>query len=334
MQKIPEYLFPGMSEDVKKEAQNKEFVENSYYITISALQKCIRRGLTKESLTWAKVGLVLSPQRLFQRFHTILFEECALDFDLLKKFHETKCVAGDHQTILKFVALMCDARKADNSTCALSLMIVGDIPPNKETCAWLIKQGLGDVVEIQRDWDSFKYQLYDKRLPLELRWLIDVCERSSSFDREKLAACIPILARTFGIKMISEAPLIDECPETHMIDGWLPSCAMDGHTRPGMLAQRILFSRVQRVLPDKFDKNIVFYYEGGRRNKKIDLLTTFKDVYCQQYSGVSLNTPQIQDFYTKFIKSEMDDVRTWVVHSKMKESFEFLKSKYDEVNVI
>lgn len=114
-----------------------------------------------------------------------------------------------------------------------------------------------------------------------------------------------------------------------MIDGWLPAPAMDGHTRPGLMAIRVLFARLERPLPAIHDKGLVFYYEGGLRNDKTDLFTNFKDAYFEDYQNVIFKSPQVASFYNKYVKNDLNEVREWVVHSKMKDEFEVFKQMYD-----
>jgi hypothetical protein len=325
------FLFQEMAVDTKEAETLKEYEANSYYLSISALQKCVRRGMNKEAIKWARIAYRLKPYALFQRFHTILFEDCAFDLDLIRRFHETRVTSGDEDILLNFVDQMCDAKKADNSTCALSLMITGSEKPTESMIRWLVENGLDDALNIRHGWELYKYQWYDDHGNPDLEWLTDVCERSNRFDRERLAVCIPLLFDKFGVDTIKNARLYNEAEDTPMINGWIPACAMDGHTRPGLISIRVLFSRLERVLPAKFDKNLVFYYEGGLRNNKVDILTTFKDVFIQEFQGIDLSASPVREFYEKYVKEPLNEVREWVVNEKMKDSFEYLKDRYDEV---
>ena len=321
------WLFEDMKPTL---AEDKEVRTNIYYLSISAIQKCVRRGMPDEAVRFAKIAWNLDPYRMYSRFHTILFEDCAWDMELLRRFHETRFTSKDFDIMASFIRDMCKSKRADNSTCALSLMITGNEPPNENVVRHLVDNGMDELLELRNDWVLYRYSWYDEgRIDDDWMWLVDSCERSTKFDREKLAVCIPALVKHYGLDTINSAPIIDECPDTYMIDDWFPAVAMDGHTRPGLMAMRVLFSRLDRPLPPKFDKNLVFYHEGGLRNGKVDLFTDFKDVYIQNFQGVDLKHPKIASFYDKFVKNPLNEVREWVVHSKMKSEFEVFKQMYD-----
>jgi hypothetical protein len=105
---------------------------------------------------------------------------------------------------------------------------------------------------------------------------------------------------------------------------------MDGHTRPGNLATRVLFSRLNRVIPAKYDKNMMFYYEGGLRNNKMATFESFKDHFIRQYVGWDPSNPAIQPWFDKYVKDQIHEVRSWVVNSKMKDEFIWFRERFDE----
>lgn len=321
------WLFEDMKPTL---AEDKEIRTNVYYMAISAFQKCVRRSMTEEAVRFAKVAWNLEPYRLYARFHTVLVEDCAWDLELLRKFHYTKFTTNDWSDMEHLIREMCKSKRADNSTTCLSLMITGNDPPKESVIKYLVDNDMDDILTLRNDWILYRYGWYDEgRIPEDMMWLVDACERSTKFDREKLAVCIPALVNHYGIDAINNAPVINECPDTHMIDEWLPAPAMDGHTRPGLMAIRVLFSRLERPLPAIHDKGLVFYYEGGLRNDKTDLFTGFKDAYFEDYQNVIFKSSQVESFYNKYVKNDLNEVREWVVHSKMKDEFEVFKQMYD-----
>lgn len=317
---------------------DKEARKNCYYLSISAVQKCVRFGYYKEAVRFAKIAHDIEPFRFYQRFHTILIEESSFDPALIETFQKTPFISKDTNKILYFVREMAQGIKVDNSTCATSLFVTdGKYKVNEEIESWLFHHNIEELISLKNEWEDSKYNWYGPYD--ELEWLVCACERSHKFDYEQLGSSIPLLYKKLEYSSATDCTLVNDIPHDDivMLDDWFPGASMDAHTRPGIMAIKILFKKLRdsAPLPPDYDGQIVFQYEGGLKNNKISLpIDDFKKAFQRNHysskPGENLFSDEVKEFYTDKIKPELNNLRRWVIDKKMKEVFEGFKQKYEE----
>lgn len=73
--------------------------KNCYYLAISALQKCVRRGWADLAVKMGNVAWRLDKWRLFRRLFTVMFEEAGGDIEMMQVIAQWKGTYKDFSTL-------------------------------------------------------------------------------------------------------------------------------------------------------------------------------------------------------------------------------------------
>jgi hypothetical protein len=323
--------------------EKARFGKNAYYISLSALQKCIRRGHEQEAVNFAKVAWRIEPYKMFARLWTILYEDCGRDSNALIAFYRYKEGYSKLEPLLMLVSAMCRAGKSRES-CYLSHWMVGrDIEREifkKELENTPHYQSLTDLIGRYHSSGMEVYDIWDFGVGnANFDWTIELADRSTKWDREQMG-----LGSPYFFTMIAREPAqagTDECGPCTFYNGWLPLEAIDVHTRPGQHAVRaVLKYRAKEIseLPLSLDYenfgSMMFIWEGWKyrnyqpyRGLDFELLGRKMD-FWQNYncSGVAA----LQHLKPRFdsLLPEINQCRSWLLGNDYKNEVDLLKEAY------
>jgi len=126
---------------------------------------------------------------------------------------------------------------------------------------------------------------------------------------------------------------VDECGPLTMLDGWLPLEALDCHTRPGKSSYNIWAkNHGDGSMSGNELGNIAFYTEGGLHRNSVPYSFSFRHLQSEMDDSVQYFSDDLRSWFENTVQEELNSIRTWVVHKQQRESFEVLKSLYDEVD--
>jgi len=198
---------------------------NVYYLAISGLQKAVRRNLVEQAVILGKIAWNLDKFRLYQRVHTIAFEECGTDITILGWLYEERFGAKEWDALESLIRRMALSEHKCNETVALKFIL-----DSQEELVDAASDAR--LIELQELWPTHGFLAYTSLgFPAEEEWLLELCERKSSADREKLLCGVPYLFwEEAGSKQVSD------CAKGSLWRGLIPLSAFDFHTSIGKFA--------------------------------------------------------------------------------------------------
>jgi len=234
---------------------------NVWFLSISGMQKCVRRGLPDQAVILARIAWDQNPRALYGRCFTVAFEECGRSASIMTQVANFKGGPAAWDEIEEFVRLMARPNSTFKCNETVAMML------------WLeekSKEAPEDIQRIADLWESYRFASYDElEYPEEAEWLINTCERGYSLDKEHLSIGIPYL---WMKDMACDYEIIvDDCPVGDLWRDLIPYSAFDGHTRVGSFALSLYARRFPvPELKNREDwKAFVFKHEGMLiRNRK------------------------------------------------------------------
>jgi hypothetical protein len=197
-----------------------------YYLALSALQKCVRRGDLSGALRFAKAAWLENSLGLHSRLFTILFEDCGRDLSTLKAFSESSFSHKDLDAVLHLVGVLARSGKSHDSFGA-SWYVCRRYDYDS------IPEKYSKLDYLRERWSFTGLDTYDSLgIPESLSWMPRFLGVAARYDRESLSPAAMYLS---AIDCTSENSFtfVDECGEAANIDGF-PLFALDKHTRPGL----------------------------------------------------------------------------------------------------
>ena len=310
-----------------------------YYVAISAVQKCIRRGDATRAVNFFKVAWRMNSWKAFSRLWTILYEDCGRDADILALFFRHRGGGYDFENLVALVAGMANAKKSRDVNCLSFILRDHDVKPSileKELKGTKHERLIQLNAEYKRE-ELDAYSIWDFGSGLcSFDWTIELAEKSLKFDWEKFCTGMPYF---FMVDMIENGDIIDECgelSEDELFDDWLPLCAIDDHTRPG----KICFSTYLKYRKDKYANREtmgwwMFYHEGWMHNKLQPYSYDFAGLFDKMVniptniSGESFRDPAATKHFREDVVPEMNKLRRWWVTKHGREDFDKLKKAYE-----
>ena len=254
------------------ESGPKKQNQTVYYLSVSAMQKCIRRGYTERAVNFAKAAYRQQPYRAFCRLWTILFEDCGTSRESLQAFRDYPIGDKTFEKLIPLIVAMSEGVK-DQQAVSASDLIKGSygshsLPPvplyqalknteHKSLVEWY-KQFPERGVEI---FDLADYDSGDD-------WIPELCKLGAKFDRSGFSLGVGYL---FGRPQTWDSVTPDE-NETSLtfFDEFFPLEALDIHTRQGQFAYSVFLKNTgwgEAGFTRDSLGDILFYLEGAIHNK-------------------------------------------------------------------
>lgn len=325
---------------------DKETVEQigktSYYVAISAMQKCVRRGDVTRAVNFAKVGWRMNPHRCFSRLWTILYEDCGRDLPAMLAFFKHRKGGFEFENIVNLIVKLAKATKS-RETCLTSYWMKGQHYKKDVILQSIGADHAATLIPLIDAFSAGRYNAYDAwdyGVGNEnMDWTIELAERSEKFDWEKFGAASPYW---FQAQYLNVPDTIHhEIEGDNYIDGWMPSSAIDCHTRPG----KVIDSAFMKHNPAskypgveyKIDYGIgswLFWHDGWKYNRMskrtdIDIFDIWLDCELVDNFGPArlYFTEQAVESMAKVIE-DIQGLRHWVVTKSFKQDFDWLKYCY------
>lgn len=223
---------------VKYDKAAKEALgKTCYYLSVSAMQKSIRRGETERAINFAKVVWRMEPYRLFARMWTVLFEDCGRSTSALLAFYKYRGGYSTFEKLVPLIRVMSEAQKSREAVW-LSQWLKGRNFDSEAFTKVVYSTYHESLIQLIRDFplngvDS--YSIWDFGVgDSNFDWTIELAERSLKFDYEKIGEGVPYWFNVFA----QEEPRVsqDEVGPLALYDGFFPLEAADAHTGPGQHA--------------------------------------------------------------------------------------------------
>lgn len=298
--------------------------EDAYYNFISALQKCVRRGLEHEAVVNAKAAHKLSASRMFARLHTIVFEECSIDPVTLRMLYDVR-TGKDFAPLEPLVRQMAKGYH-NRDTIVVSRTIRG---LNKWYAADHFAQlrakspKFGELMTL---WPTHELDSYLKLgLSDEYLWVLELAERSKKFDRELICCGTPFFYLDY-----SRTPEVNECMFTDMLSDLglpeVPDCTFDGHTRIGKFAVTVTAKKSGVGLSQDDLKVYVFYQDGYFLNRRAEYPLGAYAMHMARHDKIKLYVSKESTTYWKeTFYPRLKSIRRWALEKCNEPTLNFMK---------
>lgn len=302
---------------------------NVFYLSLSAVQKCVRRGNADLAVKFARLAWKEDSWGLFRRLWTILFEDCSRDLDTLFAFHQFRGSYKDFDAFEPLIRKMAAAKKSHDAV-GISWTIIKKIELPDESSG--LDVGLrAALASLQEAWHDDTYHFYDEWYEDETRWVVDLAERGKKMDFERLGIGIPFIHCPKFKEMWGLELVIDEVegPST-MIHDTIPAEAIDTHTRPGKFLLELLWKAVQsralKVGLREPDLGMLFFMnEGGLLKNRAAYPFDFWQHCARQRTWIKGNGKEAVAWFHEEALPKMNDLRTWTFNGKFKDLLEDIK---------
>jgi len=235
----------AVSDELQPYSKDEKPNKNCYYVAISCLQKCVRRGWVEGAVNWAKVAWRIDPYRLFCRLWTITFEDCGRDLETLLALYRHRGGGKKWEPIAKLVEQMAGGTHCRAvSHASLIMKKIGEINTSH------LFDCLKDTehrrfINLCSDWDSEEpnwdiYDVWDYGIGgKNYDWTIELAQRAKTFDWSAFGWSLPYFFQRSTF--CPTETVSDECEPLTLWNDFLPLEALDVHTQPGKLAIGILY---------------------------------------------------------------------------------------------
>jgi len=320
--------------------EKEKLGQTVYYVSISALQKCVRRGDKQGALNFAKICWRMEPYRLFSRLFTILYEDCGRDLSALLTFYKYRGGYSNFENIIPLILAMVDAKKS-REACLLSYVMRGT--GDQSRLDGYAGTPFAGMIELCKTWPQrqfLTYDLWDYGVgDCNFDWTIELAERASKWDREMFCIGSPYW---FQKGVFEEGRVYDECEPLIKYDGWLPLESLDAHTRPGKVVFGTYLKYRRENLPPCIDLDIeygfgnyVFWHEGWKyRNYQPHASSGFEQLNYEMNQMPPIGTcldmlsPERTQVMQELVLPELQKVRVWYCEKVMKDDFTNMKNAY------
>lgn len=285
--------------------------QDAYFTFISALQKCVRRGLIKEAVINARAAHYLEPYRMYARLHTILYEECAVNVHALKKMADLRASYKEFDKLEPIVVAMASGLHSRNAI-GIKNILIGRV---KHSPAMLdrIEADCPPLRKLITLWPSHEFDTYRSLgIPEEYDWVVDLCQRAKREDRESICFGVPF----YYLDPKFTEPT-DEAPVTPMLTDiglpTIPDCALDGHCRIGKFALIVTGKRTSLGMTPDDLKGWAFFQEGSKRNRYCDCLAPVYVWNMETEGNTRYVTDQVNAVWSERFYPTLTDIRRWAM---------------------
>ena len=309
-----------------------------YYLSVSAMQKCIRRGETERAINFAKVAYRQNGYKTFGRLWTILFEDCGTSLEALKVFNNYPIGSKTFSDLIPLIKSLSNSVK-DTLPVFLSSVIKGacwgvTLPP-VPLYLKLKDTPFRPAIEWYKQWPEDKLEVFDSLdYDDELKWLPRLCKLGCKFDYSKFALGVPLLLHESGINL--KTSVVPNNSKLTYFKDFLPLEAVDVHTRQGKFALNIFLKKVSSALPRDVIRESLFYLEGvvhnQRRVREVNLRTLLWELVAEHSKLTflpQLTSPEAQDFWLNN-SDQLNSIRTWVLNTHFEDDLELLQAEYEK----
>jgi hypothetical protein len=317
-----------------------------YYVAISAIQKCIRRGDVERAVNFARLAWQCDPYKVWCRLWVILFEDCARNEQALRAFYEHRKGYNKFEDLMPLVALLANGPH-DRMPCSLSCMVNGRDPVKFAHYDLVLRDKFPALAKFTaatrsdpKDALSY-YEQFGFEFAFEghdFSWVVELCRRSLKFDRENFSAAVPFFFSK-GVYQATEAR-IAECAPLTMLWDFLPMECLDGHTRPGKITISTFLKYKREGYPfltdDKVLSEFVFFNEGWLYRNYDPYPFNFSRLQLEMtpYPGKSDSSAfdmwigPWADLMRKEVIPELHKVRTWAIEKTCPNEIREMKRLY------
>lgn len=302
-----------------------------YYLSVSAMQKCIRRGDAERAVNFARVAYRQNSYKTFCRLWTILFEDCGTSIPSLEAFNKYPIGEKTFENLIPLITAMADSVK-DTDTVYVSNLITGNswnktLQPIPLYLA-LKETPYSEIIEWYKAWPERKLEVFDSLdYDDSLDWLPRICKLGHKFDYSKFALGTPILIHSDVPTTVVESKL-----ETPLYKNFLPLVSVDIHTRQGNFALNVLLKRKSSSLSKEAIKYGLFYSEGLLHDKRAIRKPLLRDILWNLLPVNHLKellTNEPENFWRENL-DEFNAIREWVLDTHFQDDVELLQSEYEK----
>ena len=322
------------------EPKKKKVNQTVYYLSVSAMQKCIRRGETERAVNFARVAYGQQSYRAFCRLWTILFEDCGTSLEALQAFREYPLGSKEFEPLIPLVIAMSESTKDYNQVYVSDL--VQGACYGKSLSPVALYLALKDtahapLVEWYKAWPERKLDIFDLLdYDSSNEWIPKLCKIGCKFDRSNFAIGVPYLLCS-GLSTVSSVKKVDV--STTLYRDFLPLEAADIHTRQGKFAYSVFLknhwdkgTKINRDAMGEF----VFYHEGVVHDREYvrpfnfrqmvwDLVSSHEEI---AYLADMFDPEQVERWESALPK--VNDLRSWVLDNHYSEDMDILQSEYEK----
>lgn len=309
-----------------------------YYLSVSAFQKCVRRGDINRAVNFAKVCWRMEPYRFFSRMWTVIFEDCGRDLPTLLALYKFRSGYSKFEDLVPLICLMCKAQKSRDSAYA-SFIVRGDqVKPLVLNNALATHPKHNKLLELYKAWPDRGYDSYSVwdfgAGDTNFDWTIELAERAKSFDREGFSAGSPYF---FMADNFETCQGFDEVPDIGALwDGWFPMVAADTHTRAGKVSVGTLLKHHPSPFGENSDEmgEGLFILEGWLYRNAIRTDFDFQSLYESMWTTpqgnpvLNFRHPDRMRYYQEQVLPELMNVREWYLSTVAGAEMEMLKRIY------
>jgi hypothetical protein len=303
-----------------------------YYVAISAMQKCIRRCEPAKAVAFAKICWDEEPYRLWARLWTVLFEDCGRNIKALRMFYEYKDGYSDFSTLAPLIVELAEGYHTKDVNC------LSRVPKRMNITPLLLHGAVKDkhpkVLSLYEKYQHSKFEVYDAWDFGEYAWVIDVAERSLSYDREQMGISAPYFWMTDTIQ--TEETPDDEVGPSTLLNGFLPAEALDVHTRPGKMAMSV-YQKNCKPNSDRKLFGLYLHFADGwcLRNRAtynfdfVKLRFDMEPYNTPTKNGAYFFQDNVLDYTRNEVLPELNKTRLWVMDKPFKNQMDELKAKFE-----
>lgn len=303
-----------------------DILKNVYYVALSGMQKSIRRGYCDQAVNLCKVAWLIEPFKLFSRLWTVCFEDCGRDLRTLRTFYDWRGNSKDFMTLLPLIKAM--AVNTHSQDAHWLRQLLKQVEGSVMSAAGMLKGISHDpilftaVKEVGLTGMSAYDNVATLKLPEDKSWIVDICDRSLTFDWEKFALAVPF----FFLDSEYEESVPVEGGDIPLWENIMPLATLDGHTRPGKRVLSLMkhqLAGASKEFLDEYDL-MMFLYEGASYKN----FCTHSRPLVDRALATWGKRPGITDLREQFEASldKLNEVRLNVIHND--ETFTVLKRLY------
>ena len=326
-------------DDIAPKESKPKTNQTVYYLSVSAMQKCIRRGETERAVNFAKVAYSQQSYRAFCRLWTILFEDCGTSLEALQAFRDYPIGSKEFEPLIPLVIAMAESTK-DYSQVYVSDLVQGacygkPLPPIALYHA-LKDTPHAQLVEWYKSWPERKLDIFDiLDYDSSNEWVPVLCKLGCKFDRSNFAIGVPYLLCS-GLS--SEFRIEQRKLSTTLYRDFLPLESVDIHTRQGKFAYSIFLKNHSGDAALKRDVmgDFMFYHEGVLHDREYVRPFNFRQMVWdlvssnEELSHLSnmFDTSQV-DFWKSALPS-VYELRSWVLDNHFEDDMDLMQHEYEK----
>lgn len=324
----------------KYSKSDKDYLgKGAYYLAVSALQKCVRRGDVLRAVNFGKLCWRIEPYRLFSRLWTILFEDCGRDLPTLLAFYRYRAGFSQFEPLAQLIAMMCRAGKTRDVLAMAELIQGTNLTQSMLTLALQGHPIHSRVLDLNREWydrEWFAYSVWDYGVgDANYDWTLELAERGMKWDWSKFSIGLPYFFMRDTLEYPPTQPVV-ECGGVHLYRGWFPLEAVDDHTRQGKASFRVYLKYREVHFGETLEDfgDWVFFQEGWKytnlRPYSYDFFSLLNSMRTSK-SGIVMSNftePEVTAHWQRDVLPELNRVRTWFLNKTCCDEMDRIKVAY------